>query len=85
MAYRDPRLEGQCQRVRLTRRECEILSTLTRGGSSKEVAAELFCSKRTVDFHLDRIYRKLQVNNRLQALHKAASLGILQEEAGYAS
>lgn len=54
--------------IRLTPREAEVLSLVTQGKSNKEVASELFCSKRTVDFHLARIYEKLNVRNRLQAV-----------------
>ncbi len=63
--------------VRLTKRELEVLSQVLEGKSSREVAATLFCSKRTVDFHLARIYEKLQVCNRVQAMRRAALLGIV--------
>lgn len=64
--------------VRLTKRELEILSLIVEGHSSKQVADMLFVSKRTVDFHLDNIYEKLQVTNRMQALQRASRLGLLQ-------
>ncbi|HZP82503.1 MAG TPA: helix-turn-helix transcriptional regulator [Chthonomonadaceae bacterium] len=64
--------------VRLTRRELEILSLILEGHPSKKVAEILFVSKRTVDFHLDNIYEKLQVSNRMQAIKRASSLGLLQ-------
>ncbi|MEI6914087.1 MAG: response regulator transcription factor [Armatimonadota bacterium] len=63
--------------LRLTKREAEVLGLVVEGKSNKEVATELFCSKRTVDFHLARIYEKLQVNNRIQAVRRAANLGLL--------
>ena len=43
----------------------------------KEVADELFVSKRTVDFHLANIYTKLSVTNRLQAFREATRRGLL--------
>lgn len=61
----------------LTKREIEVLSLVLEGRSSREVAAALFCSKRTVDFHLARIYEKLQVSNRVQAMRRAALLGLV--------
>lgn len=64
--------------VRLTKRELEILSLIVEGHSSKQVADMLFVSKRTVDFHLDNIYEKLQVTNRMQAMQRASRLGLLQ-------
>ncbi len=63
--------------IRLTRRETEVLNLVLEGKSSKEVAESLFCSKRTVDFHLARIYDKLQVSNRVQAMRRAVMLGLL--------
>ncbi len=63
--------------VRLTKRELEILSLIVEGHSSKKVADLLFVSKRTVDFHLDNIYEKLHVTNRMQALQRASKLGLL--------
>lgn len=67
--------------ARLTRREIEILSLIVEGHSSKKVAELLFVSKRTVDFHLDNIYEKLQVTNRMQALQRATRLGLLPRTA----
>ncbi len=69
--------------VRLTRRECEVLVRVVEGKSNKEVATELFCSKRTIDYHLTRIYDKLQVNNRIQALRRASLLGLIPESTVY--
>lgn len=63
--------------IKLTKREIEVLSLVLEGKSSREVAAALFCSKRTVDFHLARIYEKLQVSNRVQAMRRAAMLGLV--------
>ena len=63
--------------VRLSPRELEVLSLIAQGHSSKEVADVLFVSKRTVDFHLARIYDKLQVSNRVQAFRVATRLGLM--------
>lgn len=63
--------------VRLTKREIEVLTLVLEGKSSREVATALYCSKRTVDFHLARIYEKLQVSNRVQAMRRATLLGLV--------
>ncbi|MDO8684306.1 MAG: helix-turn-helix transcriptional regulator [Armatimonadota bacterium] len=68
--------------INLTKREIEVLSLVLEGKSSREVAAALYCSKRTVDFHLARIYEKLQVTNRVQAMRRATLLGLVSLEAG---
>ena len=72
--------------IHLTKREMEVLGLVIEGKSSKEVAEELYVSKRTVDFHLANIYEKLQVSNRVQAFRRATSLGLIPlETAGFRS
>lgn len=72
--------------IHLTKREMEVLGLVVEGKSSKEVAEELYVSKRTVDFHLANIYEKLQVSNRVQAFRRATSLGLIPlDSTGYRS
>lgn len=74
----DRQFESQEEKsVKLTRREIEVLGLILEGKSPKEVADDLYCSKRTVDFHLSRIYEKLQVNNRVAAMRRATVLGLV--------
>ena len=63
----------------LTGREVEVLSLVLEGKSSKEVASHLFLSKRTIDSHLAKIYDKLNVSNRVQAMRRARELGLLSD------
>jgi len=63
--------------VKLSKREIEVLGLVNEGLASKTIADQLFISKRTVDFHLESIYKKLQVTNRLQACRRAAQLGMI--------
>jgi len=58
---------------RLTKREKEILDLVFEGKSSKDVAETLCVSKRTIDWHLTRIYEKLGVSNRFQAFRQLDS------------
>lgn len=37
-----------------------------RGGTNREVAAQLFLSVKTIEMHLGRVYRKLGVRSRTQ-------------------
>ncbi|WP_326637441.1 LuxR C-terminal-related transcriptional regulator [Streptosporangium sp. NBC_01755] len=50
----------------LTSKEANIAHLVTRGRTSREVAAELFLSPRTVEAHLRNIFRKLGINSRRQ-------------------
>jgi DNA-binding NarL/FixJ family response regulator len=51
----------------LTNREVEVLRLVARGASSKQVAAELVISARTVTHHLEHIYAKIGVSSRAGA------------------
>jgi DNA-binding NarL/FixJ family response regulator len=62
----------------LTAREVEVLGLLAKGMRNKEIAARLFVSERTVNFHLANIYQKLNVSGRTEALSKAIEQGLLK-------
>ncbi len=53
--------------VALTPRELEVLQLAAYGLSNKEIAQRLSVSARTVNFHLDNVYSKLDVNSRTEA------------------
>jgi DNA-binding NarL/FixJ family response regulator len=57
----------------LTARETEILEHLSNGLSYEQIANNLFISKGTVRKHIENIYRKLQVNNKTEAIKKVNS------------
>ncbi|MEQ1934904.1 MAG: helix-turn-helix transcriptional regulator [Fimbriimonadaceae bacterium] len=61
----------------LSQREIEVLNLIAAGHQSKDAADILFLSKRTVDSHLSRVYNKLRVSNRIQAVSAARELGML--------
>ncbi len=50
----------------LTAQERRVAAAVRRGGSNRAIAAELFLSPKTVEFHLRQIYRKLGVHSRTQ-------------------
>ena len=64
--------------VGLTPREVEILEELAAGRSLKEVAQLHGISHHTVGDHVKSIYRKLAVNSRTQAVHKAVRFGLIR-------
>lgn len=55
----------------LTTREQEILKCVARGLKNKEIAESLYISEKTVKTHMNNIFRKLDVDNRLQAINTA--------------
>jgi len=55
----------------LTKREIEILEQLAKGFRNQEIADKLFISRSTVKKHIENIYAKLQVCNKLEAIRKA--------------
>lgn len=55
----------------LTPREMEIVGLLGSGSSNKVIADRLLITENTVKSHLHRIYRKLKVQNRIQAMNWA--------------
>jgi DNA-binding NarL/FixJ family response regulator len=63
---------GCCKREvdKLTRRENQILTQVVEGSHTKEIAAALGLSSRTVGTHLCHVFEKLQVHSRAQAVAK---------------
>lgn len=64
----------------LTDRELQVLKALGRGLSNDEIAKELVISERTVKTHLSRIFSKLQVPGRAQAMLYAIRHGLVELE-----
>lgn len=65
----------------LTPRELEILLLVITGKTNKEIAHEIFISKKTVEFHLDNIYSKIGMRTRVMVGIWAIQHGI-QAETG---
>lgn len=61
----------------LTTRELEILLRMAEGLSNKEIGQRLFISAGTVKAHSAAIYRKLEVQNRTEAIARAKDLGLI--------
>lgn len=63
------------ERSLLSNREKEIMQLIAKGKSNKEVGDMLFIGIGTVKWHINHIFSKLQVDNRVQAIEKARILG----------
>ena len=61
----------------LTEREREVLRAVARGERSKEIAAQLGITERTIKAHLASIYNKLGVDSRAAAIAVASQRGLL--------
>lgn len=61
----------------ISEREHEVLRLLAEGHSNGEIAARLFVSPNTVKTHLARVYEKLEVNRRTQAVSRAKALRLV--------
>jgi DNA-binding NarL/FixJ family response regulator len=63
--------------VTLTQREIETLQLVAKGLTNNEIAASLKISIHTVVTHFKKIYSKLGVHSRSEAVYEAGQLGIL--------
>lgn len=61
----------------LSEREIEVLHLIATGLQNREIAAKMTVTISTVKTHINNIYRKLDVTNRVQALAKARTLHLL--------
>ena len=59
-------------RVRLTRREVEVLAGIVQCFANKEIAASLNVTERTIKFHVSSLLAKFQVHGRMELARKAA-------------
>lgn len=72
-----PAIRSTAQREPLTRREVEVLRCMAAGLSNSETACKLVIETSTVKRHINNIFAKLGVENRVQAINKAKELNLL--------
>jgi two-component system NarL family response regulator len=70
-------LAARAARTELSDREKEVLEALVRGRSNKEIASALGISENTVKVHTTRVFEKLGVADRLEAVTAAIQRGIV--------
>jgi DNA-binding NarL/FixJ family response regulator len=58
-------------KMKLTRREVELIPLLAAGKSSTQIATELFVSAHTIDTHRKNIFKKLKINNIIELVNFA--------------
>lgn len=69
-------VEGESHK-KLSDREIEVLTLVSEGKTTKEIAEELFVSARTVETHRVNMMKKLSVQNSAELIKKAAHLGLI--------
>jgi DNA-binding CsgD family transcriptional regulator len=67
----------ELEKLRISKREHEVLILIAKGMSNQEIADNLFVSLNTVKTHSSRLFEKLDVNRRVQAVEKAKALKII--------
>ncbi|MCG3173971.1 MAG: Oxygen regulatory protein NreC [Myxococcota bacterium] len=65
------------EKSRLTPREIEILQIISKGMSNNEAAGMLGISRATIRTHLEHIYQKLSVSNRVEAITEGIRQGLI--------
>jgi DNA-binding NarL/FixJ family response regulator len=68
--------------TKLTEREIEVLQLVAEGASAAAVAARLVISRKTVSSHMQRIFTKLDVHTRAQAVAVAYAAGVIHVSPG---
>jgi len=71
------KLTASLKKHLLTKREREVLILVSKGYTAREIAELLDISIHTVKGYSSAIYKKLAVNNKMQAVHEATAQGII--------
>ena len=69
--------EAAFRELGLSQRELEVLQGIASGLSNQEIADQLFVSLNTIKTHASRLFEKLDVKRRTQAVEKGKQLGLI--------
>lgn len=72
------KIEKQIQQLGISSREKEVLQLMSEGLSNQEIAERLFVSLHTVKTHSSKLFEKMDVKRRTQAIEKARQLNIIK-------
>ncbi len=75
---RPPGITTPPELAELTNRELEVLRLIASGLSNTEIASSLFLSEGTVKTHVNRLFRKLELRDRVHAVLFAYETGLVQ-------
>jgi DNA-binding CsgD family transcriptional regulator len=65
----------------LTPQELQVALIITQGATTKQAAASLFLSPKTIEFHLGNTYRKLGLSSRTELVRRLERLDVVQQTA----
>ncbi|PWV51492.1 regulatory LuxR family protein [Chitinophaga sp. S165] len=69
---------NELEKLNLSKRELEVLQLMADGLSNQEIADRLFLSLNTIKTHSLRLFSKMDVERRTQAVDKAKKLNIIR-------
>jgi len=69
--------EKELSVIGLSKRELEVLQLMSQGLSNQEIASQLFVSLNTIKTHSSKLFEKMDVKRRTQAIEKAKRMGII--------
>jgi DNA-binding CsgD family transcriptional regulator len=69
--------ENELNKLGLSKREMEVLQLMAEGLSNHEIASRLFVSLNTIKTHSSKVFEKLEVRRRTQAVDKAKKLSLI--------
>lgn len=72
-------MTARTQSVSLTERESQVIGLLVQGLTNRQIAEQLYLSVASIKKHLESIYIKLEVNNKVSAIQKAQKEGLLKK------
>jgi transcriptional regulator EpsA len=74
--YSTPAVSAEVENIDLSERQLEILHWVKRGKTNHEIALILAISELTVKNHMQKLFKKLNVHNRAQAVARVMSLSL---------
>lgn len=69
--------EDEMEKRKISKRELEVLKLMAEGLSNQEIASRLFVSLNTIKTHSSKVFEKLEVKRRTQAIETAKKLHLL--------
>lgn len=69
--------DKQLKNLNISKRELEVLQLIATGLSNQEIAERLFVSLNTIKTHSSKLFEKLNVKSRIQAVEQGRQAGLL--------